>query len=190
MMADLSPLRLLLVTLAGWVNRHQQEVIEYLAEENHVLREQLKGRRVRLTDDQRRRLAAKGQPLGRRILRQVATIVTPDTILRWHRSRRDSLSRPLGRPVALLLSGGVTVGRVFGQYAAKVWRGPPASPRRLTLHAARAPALDEVALDGHEEGHGGHRDHDTGCHNHAPVHDGGVEQVVDAHRERFQLLGG
>ena len=49
-----SPLRLLLVTLAGWVNRHQQEVIEYLVEENRVLREQLKGRRVRLTDDQRR----------------------------------------------------------------------------------------------------------------------------------------
>src|SRR5438128_10254950 len=85
MTADLSPLRLLLVTLAGWVNRHQQQVIEYLMEENRVLREQLKGRRVRLTDDQRRRLAAKGQPLGRRILRQVATIVTPDTILRWHR---------------------------------------------------------------------------------------------------------
>lgn len=54
-------------------------------EENGVLRKQLKGRRVRLTDDQRRRLAAKGQPLGRRILRQVASIVTPDTILRWHR---------------------------------------------------------------------------------------------------------
>src|SRR5881296_4785431 len=85
MAADLSPLRLLLVTLAGWVNRHQQQVIEYLVEENHVLREQLKGRRVRLTDDQRRRLAAKGQPLGRWILMQVATIVTPDTILRWHR---------------------------------------------------------------------------------------------------------
>src|SRR2546428_14185368 len=60
MMADLSPLRLLLVTLAGWVNRHQQEVIEYLVEENRVLREQLKGRRVRLTDDQRRRLAGEG----------------------------------------------------------------------------------------------------------------------------------
>src|SRR5213593_3295958 len=85
MTADLSPLRLLLVTLAGWVNRHQQQVIEHLVEENRVLREQLKGRRVRLTDDQRRRLAAKGRPLGRRILRQVATIVTPDTILRWHR---------------------------------------------------------------------------------------------------------
>jgi hypothetical protein len=78
-------LQVLLVTLAGWVNRHQQHVIEYLIEENRVLKGQLKGRRLRLTDDQRRRLAAKGQRLGRRVLRQVATIVTPDTILRWHR---------------------------------------------------------------------------------------------------------
>jgi hypothetical protein len=69
----------------GWVNRHQQHVIEYLVEENRVLKEQLEGRRLRLTDDQRRRLAAKGRQLGRRVLRQVATIVTPDTILRWHR---------------------------------------------------------------------------------------------------------
>src|SRR5918996_1077652 len=85
MTPDLSPLRLLLVTLAGWVNRHQQQVIDYLVEENRVLHEQLGGRRVRLNDDQRRRLAARGQRLGRRVLRQVATIVTPDTILRWHR---------------------------------------------------------------------------------------------------------
>src|SRR5881409_2454404 len=101
MTADLSPLRLLLVTLAGWVNRHQQQVIEYLVEENRVLREQLKGRRVGLTDDQRR-LAAKGQPLGRRILRRVATIVTPDTILRWHRrliARKWTFARKRpGRP--------------------------------------------------------------------------------------------
>ena len=67
------------------VNRHQQHVIEYLVEENRVLKEQVKGRRLRLTDEQRRRLAAKGRRLGRRVLRQVATIVTPDTILRWHR---------------------------------------------------------------------------------------------------------
>ena len=66
-------------------HRHQQHVIEYLVEENRVLEEQLKGRRLRLTDDQRRRLAARGRRLGRRVLRQVATIVTPDTILRWHR---------------------------------------------------------------------------------------------------------
>src|SRR5919106_1618323 len=81
----LSPLLLLVVTLAGWVNRHQQQVIEYLVEENRVLREQLGGRRIRLTDDQRRRLAVKGRRLGPRVLRQVATIVTPDTILRWYR---------------------------------------------------------------------------------------------------------
>src|ERR671919_255001 len=85
MTADFLPLRLLLVTLAGWINRHQQHVIDYLVEENRVLREQLRGRRVHLTNDQRRRLAVKGQRLGRRVLSQVATVVTPDTILRWHR---------------------------------------------------------------------------------------------------------
>ena len=90
------------MTLAGWVNRHQQHVIDYLVEENRVLREQLKGRRVRLTNDQRRRLAAKGQRLGRRVLKQVATIVTPDTILRWHRrliaQKWTFTSRRQGRP--------------------------------------------------------------------------------------------
>jgi hypothetical protein len=62
-------------------------VIDYLVEENRVLKEQIEasGKRMRLTDDQRRRLAAKGQPLGRRILKRIATIVTPDTILAWHR---------------------------------------------------------------------------------------------------------
>lgn len=87
MTADVYPLQvpLLILTLAGWVNRHQRQVIEYLVEENRVLKGQLKGCRLRLTDDQRRRLAAKGRRLGRRVLRQVATIVTPDTILRWHR---------------------------------------------------------------------------------------------------------
>jgi transposase InsO family protein len=78
-------MRVLLVTLSGFVNRQQQHVIEYLVEENRVLKGQLTGRRLRLTDDQRRRLAAKGRRLGRRVLRQVARIVTPDTILRWHR---------------------------------------------------------------------------------------------------------
>src|SRR4029450_11438445 len=77
MTADVYPLQMLLVTLAGWVNRHQQHVIEYLIEEHRVLKGQLKGRRLRLTDDQRRRLAAKGQRLGRRVVRQVATIVDP-----------------------------------------------------------------------------------------------------------------
>ena len=78
-------LQFLLLTFAGWVNRRQQEVIDYLMEENRVLREQLGGRRLRLTDDQRRRLAAKGKLLGRKLLSKVAGIVTPDTILRWYR---------------------------------------------------------------------------------------------------------
>ena len=68
--------------LAGWVNRHQEDVIDYLREENRVLREQLGPRPLRLTDAQRRRLAVRGQKLGRRILAQVAGIVTSDTILR------------------------------------------------------------------------------------------------------------
>jgi len=85
-MIDAIRLRILLVSLAGWVNRHQLEMIEYVREENRVLKEHMGGRRLRLTDRQRRRLAAKGQRLGRRVLRQVATLVTPDTILRWHRT--------------------------------------------------------------------------------------------------------
>jgi transposase InsO family protein len=80
-------LQLLLITFAGWVGRQQTSVIQYLVEENRVLSEQIEasGRRMCLTDDQRRRLAAKGKPLGRKVLQQIATIVTPDTILAWHR---------------------------------------------------------------------------------------------------------
>ncbi len=57
MRAATYPLEVLLLTFSGWVNRHQQEVIEYLVEENRILKEQMKGRNLRLTDDQRRRLA-------------------------------------------------------------------------------------------------------------------------------------
>ena len=85
MSADLHALRFLLLTFAGWVNRHQQRVIEYLVEENRVLKEQLGSRRVRLNDDQRRRLAAKAKGLGRQTLDRIATIVTPDTLMRWYR---------------------------------------------------------------------------------------------------------
>ena len=84
MAADL-PLKLLLITFAGFVNRDQSRLIAYLLEENRVFRELHGDKRPRLNDDQRRRLAAKGKPLGRRLLDKVAGIVTPDTILRWHR---------------------------------------------------------------------------------------------------------
>lgn len=78
-------LQSLAVIIAGWLNEQQQQALEYLREENRVLRAQLGGRRIRLTDDQRRRLAARGNTLGRRLLTELCTIVTPDTILRWHR---------------------------------------------------------------------------------------------------------
>jgi hypothetical protein len=78
-------LQFLVLTVAGWVNRHQEDAIDYLREENRVLRELLGPQPLRLTDAQRRRLAVRGQQLGRRVLARVASLVTPDTILRWYR---------------------------------------------------------------------------------------------------------
>lgn len=86
-MIETIQLQLLLATFAGWIGRRQPRVIAYLIEENRVLKEQLgsSGWRLRLTDDQRRRLATKGKPLRRKVLGSIATTLTPDTILRWHR---------------------------------------------------------------------------------------------------------
>ncbi len=82
---DRIPLQFLMLVFAGWMNRHQQEVIEYLQEENRALREQLGGRRLRFTDVQRRRLARRAHQIGRRGLTEIATLVAPDTLLRWYR---------------------------------------------------------------------------------------------------------
>ena len=97
-------LQFLVFTLAGWLNRHQEDLIDYLREENRVLREQLGSRPLRLTDAQRRRLAVRGKRLGRRALTRVASIVTPDTVLRWYRKliakKYDgSARRGRGRPM-------------------------------------------------------------------------------------------
>jgi hypothetical protein len=97
------PLAFFLLLFSGWVNRNQQAVIDYLLEENRVLRAVNGSRRPRLTDDQRRRLAVKGKILGRRQLAAVAGIVTPDTILWWYRrlvaKKYDgSKTRRPGRP--------------------------------------------------------------------------------------------
>jgi hypothetical protein len=68
----------------GWVNRHQQQAISYLQEENRVLKSKLPGGRLRLSDTERRRLAALAHPLNRQRLKQLATLATPETLLRWY----------------------------------------------------------------------------------------------------------
>jgi putative transposase len=82
---DNSALQMLLVAVTAWLDRRERAALAYLIEENRVLRRQLGQRRLRLTDDERRKLAVKAYRLGRQALREVATIVTPDTLLRWHR---------------------------------------------------------------------------------------------------------
>src|SRR5467141_2334768 len=81
----MDPFSFLIVSIAGWMNQQQHHVIEYLIEENRVLREQIGNRRMRFNDSQRCRLAVKAKKLGRKLLAQIATIVTPGTLLAWHR---------------------------------------------------------------------------------------------------------
>jgi putative transposase len=85
MTKSFDPFRFLLMAVAGWMNQQQLELIDYLREENRVLREQLGQRRLRFNDDQRRRLAVRAKGLGNKLLREMATIVTPETLLAWHR---------------------------------------------------------------------------------------------------------
>jgi hypothetical protein len=72
------------------MNQRQQDVIDYLQEENRILREQLGGKRLRF-NDQRRRSAARAKKLGWRTLHELTTIVTPATPLAWHRSLEEEL---------------------------------------------------------------------------------------------------
>src|SRR5580704_879923 len=100
----LDPFRFLLLVVAGWMNQRQQHAIEYLREENRILRAQLGHRRLRFSDDQRRSLSVKARLLGRRLLAETATLVTPQTLLAWHRrliaSKYDgSARRRPGRPL-------------------------------------------------------------------------------------------
>jgi len=95
-------LQFCLLFLAGRIDESQQRLIEYLQAEIRVLREQL-GRKPRFSNDQRRRLAAKAKRAGIDALRRVVPIVTPETLLKWHRKliaqKYDgSRTRAPGRP--------------------------------------------------------------------------------------------
>ena len=81
----MDPGRFILIFLAGWLNRDQQEVIEYLREEIRVLREHVGPKRLRSIDEHRSRLAAKAKKVRFGRLKEIANLVTPQTLLAWHR---------------------------------------------------------------------------------------------------------
>ena len=98
-----APLQFLIFLVASWLGQRQGEAIAYLRAENRVLRAHLGTKRLRFTDAERRLLAEKGKPLGRKLLAEMASLATPETILRWYRqmvaakydgSRGASWSRP------------------------------------------------------------------------------------------------
>ena len=99
----LDAFRFMLIAVAGWMKSTSTGGHGLSPRRNRVLREQLGGRRLRLNDDQRRRLATEAKGLGRKLLAEMATIVTPETLLAWHRKliaqKYDgSVKRGPGRP--------------------------------------------------------------------------------------------
>src|SRR5437773_6255532 len=95
----------LLACVSGKIDHEQRPKIEYLVAENRILRSQVEGR-LRVTDDQRITLATIAKKLGRAALEQIASIVTPETILRWHRklvakkfdTSKSRATKAVGRP--------------------------------------------------------------------------------------------
>jgi hypothetical protein len=151
---------MLLVLLAGWVNEEQRAVIGYLKEENRVLRELHGKKRLRFTDEQQRRLDARGRPVGRRLLGEFGSIATPDTILRWHReliARKydGSAARGPGRPgiakeiraLAVRMaseneSWGYT--RIVGELSKLGHRGSRSTVRRILTERRIGPAPERL----------------------------------------------
>ncbi len=103
--SNFNPLAFLLALLANWTQRGQQRLVDYLVEENRVLKAKLGKRRIYFSDAERAKLARAGKALGRKLLENYATIATPDTILRWHRrlialkwTFAKGLEKKIGRP--------------------------------------------------------------------------------------------
>ena len=94
----------LIAWFATKLNCHQGYVIAYLREENRILKAKLKGKKIQLTDAERRRLAVLAHLIDRKRLKDVSTIATPDTLQRWYRRlvvqapSRTPRDKRLGRP--------------------------------------------------------------------------------------------
>ena len=113
-MGSVTPLlTFLLMVVSGWIHRQQLIVIEYLQAENRLLKERLRGKRIRFTDAERALLAGKAKAVGRKALLKLDTIVSPDTLMRWHRrlvgqkwdySKRRGPGRPgIMREISVLI---------------------------------------------------------------------------------------
>jgi hypothetical protein len=79
-----APLQSLILLVAGLLQRRQKMAIDYLLAENRVLRERLGPKCLRFTDAERRLLAERGRPVGRKLLGEIATLASPATLLRWY----------------------------------------------------------------------------------------------------------
>lgn len=88
------PHTILLIMLAGWINRHQQDAINYLLEENKILKHELLKatgkKRIILNDSQRRRLGILAKRVGRKMLFNISNVFSPDTVLKWFRKLANS----------------------------------------------------------------------------------------------------
>ena len=130
----IQPWQVPLAALAGRINRQQLAAIDFLREETRILRDRLGDRRIRLSDDPRRRLAVAGKAVGRKALPDLAGLVTPDTILAWHRKPvaakwdRHEKRRGPGRPGVM-----VEIARLVVRFAGE---NPNADEHRIE----RAPA--------------------------------------------------
>ncbi|HEX3474269.1 MAG TPA: hypothetical protein VHT91_04460 [Kofleriaceae bacterium] len=147
--------RFLVLWMAGWVNSRQLEVIDFLREENRVLREQIGRRQLRFTDEQRWRLAAKERIVGRRRLGEFAGLVTPGTILRWYRelvarNYDGSARRRPGRPTVVTTCPSFSQASPFrARSAARATRH--CSPPRQGLRPRRSPVRRGGELDQREQ---------------------------------------
>jgi hypothetical protein len=121
-------LQILIAMIAGWLQRHQQHVIAYLLEENRILKAQLGNRRLRLSDTERRRHASLAHPLSRQCLKQLATLATPATLMRWYKSLSEKVTLWLPNASPSMASW----------RSCPMPRSSPARPPRLDSAAASA----------------------------------------------------